>query len=155
MQPMLNHVAWVVQNEEAAIAFLETYFSCKAGETMTLQGAWADELAQIKGVKVSFTPMSSPGTATHIAVLKFEHPPSATNDSVAKLYVEGFRHIGFLVEDIDSSVARLKSDGYRFLSDVVTVPGLTESRTVYLSGPESVVVQLTELVGSMPPPKGS
>lgn len=151
MQPFLNHVAWVVEDQQAAAEFLTTYFDCEAGERRVIEGPWADELAQIKNVKVYYLPVVSKNTSTRIAVLKFVNPPSAENDKVSELYLKGFRHIGFLVEDIAEKTADLKAGGYKFLSDVVTAEGF-ESKTVYFWGPENVVVQLTEsLMASKPP----
>jgi hypothetical protein len=151
---MLNHVAWVVEDQDGAVNFLVTYFACEAGPKASIEGPWADELSRIKGVKVTYVPVVSQQTATRIAVLKFETPPSADNKSVAELYLKGFRHIGFLVEDIDEMTARLKAGGYKFFSDVVTATGF-RSRTVYFWGPEDVVIQLTESLEAAPPPHGS
>lgn len=150
MQPMLNHLAWVVDDQEGAADFLRTYFDCEIGERAVIEGDWADELSQMKDVKVYYLPAVSKGTATRIAILKFEHPCPEQNDRVSELNLKGFRHIGFLVEDIASKVADLKAGGYKFFSDVVTAQGFN-SQTVYFYGPEGVVVQLTESFLATPP----
>jgi hypothetical protein len=148
---MLNHVAWVVEDQAGAIDFLKTYFDCEPGPKRIITGPWAEELAQIKGVYVTYVGVVSKNTATRIAVLKFDTPPSANNKDVAKLNLKGFRHIGFLVEDIDQKTADLKSGGYEFFSDVVEVKEF-EAKTVYFWGPEGVVIQLTESMLADPPP---
>ncbi|WP_428646027.1 VOC family protein [Roseibium sp.] len=147
MASFLNHVAWVVEDQQAAINFLVTHFGCEAGPPRVISGAWAEELAQIKGVHVTYVGVTSPGTETRIALLKFVTPPSEPNNSVDVLYLKGFRHIGFLVDDIDAKKSELEAAGFKFFSDVVTVDSFN-SRTVYFRGPERVVVQLTEQLSS-------
>ena len=78
-------------------------------------------------------------------MLKFEAPPSADNPDVAELFLKGIRHIGFLVDDIDAKVAELKSAGFRFFSDVVTVDAF-KSKTVYFWGPEGIAIQLSQAI---------
>lgn len=151
MEPMLNHVAWVVEDQDAVADFFRTYFDCEVGEKSVIQGAWADELAQMKNVKTIYQPVKSKNTDTAIALLKFETPPSAANQSVDELNLKGLRHIGFLVEDIAEKVADLKNGGFKFFSDPVEAEGF-HSKTVYFWGPENVVVQLTESEMATPPP---
>lgn len=155
MQPMMNHIAWVTDDQEGVANFLRTYFDCEIGERRTIEGAWADELAQMKNCKVYYLPAVCQGTATRIAILKFINPEPINNPDVSELNRKGLRHFGFLVEDIAAKVSQLKSGGYEFLSDVVTAEGF-ESQTVYFRGPENVIVQLTEsMMATPPPPHGS
>lgn len=153
MQPMMNHIAWVADDQEGVANFLRTYFDCEIGERRTIEGAWADELAQMKNCKVYYLPAVSQGTATRIAILKFLTPDMISNPDVGELNRKGLRHFGFLVEDIAAKTSQLKSGGYEFLSDVVTAKGF-ESKTVYLRGPENVIIQLTQSMMAAPPPKG-
>lgn len=151
MQPILNHVAWVVDDQEKVADFLCTYFECEIGERRTIEGPWADELAQMPGVKAYYLPAICPQTSTNIAILKFIKPPSASNSSVDELNLKGFRHIGFLVEDIDEKTAQLRAGGYKFFSNPVTAEGFN-SQTVYFWGPEKAVIQLTQSTLAAPPP---
>jgi len=153
MEPMFNHVAWVVEDQDAAGDFLRTYFDCEIGQKAVIEGAWADELAQMKNCKVFYQPAVSKNTSTRIALLKFVNPCPIDNPDVAELNRKGFRHIGFLVEDIADKTADLKAGGYKFISDVVTAEGF-ESKTVYFWGPEQVVIQLSESLMEAPPPHG-
>lgn len=143
MTSFFNHVAWIVDDQDAAVAFLEKHFGCKAGGKAVIEGPWADELAQMQGVKVIYQGVASPGTETAIAVLRFENPSPLENNAVGDLNMKGFRHIGFLVDDIEGKTAELKAAGYRFFGDIVTAPGFN-SRTVYFYGPEGVVMQLSQ-----------
>lgn len=143
MTPFFNHVAWIVDDQDAAVAFLEKHFECEAGPKAVIDGPWADELAQMKNVRVIYQGVASPGTQSRIAVLRFETPPPLQNNSVGVLNMKGFRHIGFMVDDIDGKTAELKAAGYQFFGDIVTAPGF-DSRTVYFYGPEGVIMQLSQ-----------
>lgn len=154
MQPMMNHIAWVADDQEGVADFLRTYFDCEIGERRLIEGAWADELAQMKNVKTYYLPAVSQGTSTRIAILKFVNPEPIENPGVDELNRKGLRHFGFLVEDIAAKTAELKAGGYKFFSDVVTAEGF-DSQTVYLWGPENVVIQLTESMLAAPPPPPS
>ncbi|MEP4197883.1 MAG: VOC family protein [Aliishimia sp.] len=151
MEPMLNHVAWVVEDQDAVADFLRTYFDCQIGDKSVIEGPWAEELAQMPGVKVFYQPAISKSTDTRIAILKFVSPHPDENPHVDELNLKGFRHIGFLVSDIDQKTADLRAGGYKFFSNPVDAKGF-HSSTVYFWGPENAVIQLTEADLATPPP---
>ena len=145
MSIVFDHVNIVVEDLEATQAFFVDTFGFTAGATMTLQGAWVDELNGFKNAKATFVPLAPPsGGSTHIEVLTFENPPSPP--AAGPLWAPnllGYRHIALDVPNIQELYEQL-SPTWKFLSEPVAVPPPFDLTTVYFIGPENVLIQLTQ-----------
>lgn len=141
----LNHVAWVVDDLQLTSNFLVAHFDFKAGQKHQIKGAWADQLSGMKGVIAYNIPMVNEYTSTKIELLKFDNPPNLKSAEVDRLNLQGFRHIGFAVDDIHQKTKELMNAGYKFFSDVVTSDEF-HVMSVYLWGPEDVVLQLSQSI---------
>ena len=60
----------------------------------------------------------------------------------------GYRHIGFVVPDIDDLYRRLKAN-WRFFSAPVLVSSMN-LKTVYFVGPEQIIIQLIQPLSAPP-----
>jgi methylmalonyl-CoA/ethylmalonyl-CoA epimerase len=127
----LDHVAIAVPDLEAAIR----RFSEDLG--IALEGR---EDVEAASTSTAFFPI--PGTRIELV-----HPLRGQGP-IAK-YLEtkggGMHHLCFETDDIDADMARLKSLGYRFLSEKAT-PGAHGARVAFLhpKGTDGVLIELSE-----------
>lgn len=141
----INHLNVVTRDLDATASFFVDNFGFEAGPKQILRGAWVDQLTGYANAEAQYMPLSVSGDsgATRIELLTYLNPstPPPPPDNT-KLDEPGYRHIGFLVDDIEAMYEKLK-DRWRFLSPPVTVEAM-KLKTVYFVGPESIVVQLTQ-----------
>lgn len=144
----IDHINVVTHDLEGTAAFFCDNFGFVAGEGRRMSGAWVDELTGYADAEVEFVPLAVGGrpAATKIALLHYLNPPTPpAPPSNSRLDEPGYRHIGFEVDDVDAYYERMKND-WRFFSAPVTAESL-HAKTVYLLGPESIIVQLTQALG--------
>lgn len=141
----IDHLNVVTRDLPGTAAFFVDHFGFVAGSAVTLKGAWVDKITGYTDAEATYLPLSlgSNADATRIALLEYGNPPTpappATNP---QLNEPGYRHIGFVVGDIDAAYERLKGD-WTFFSPPVTVEAMKQ-KTVYFIGPESIVIQLSQ-----------
>ena len=145
--PQLGHINIVVRDLCAARDFFVDNFGFTAGDSKTLEGEWVDHLTGQKNVRAEYIPLAQNGSTTRIELLTFLHPDSPAYDRRGYPMALGYRHIGFMVDDIDAMVERLRTQPLveRFLSPVQTVPSMGV-KTVYFIGPDGVLMQLTQKI---------
>jgi catechol 2,3-dioxygenase-like lactoylglutathione lyase family enzyme len=146
----INHLNIITRDLDSVTEFFEENFGFKAGPRTTLKGAWLDELTGFPDAHAEFVPLTPPdkcANATVIALATYVNPPSPEpSPSDAVLNVPGYRHIGFDVDDIDAVHEKLKAD-WKFFSPPVLVEAMN-IKTVYFLGPENIVIQLTQSLGT-------
>jgi catechol 2,3-dioxygenase-like lactoylglutathione lyase family enzyme len=141
----IGHINIVVIDLQAAANFFVKNFGFTAGQPKKLTGAWVDQLTGYTNAVAVYIPMIPPQgpTGTAFELLTYLNPSSPPPAPPPPLNVQGFRHVGFNVADIDGMVAQLKAQGIQFFSDVVTVTEMN-LKTVYFYGPENIILQLTQ-----------
>jgi catechol 2,3-dioxygenase-like lactoylglutathione lyase family enzyme len=147
----INHLNIVTLDLDRSAAFFVDNFGFVAGAKEVLKGAWVDELTGYHDAEAVYLPLT-PGTggpgAARIELLTYVRPASPPPDHDAThLNLPGYRHIGFVVADIDALYERMKRQ-LRFFSPPVLVES-KQLKTVYLVGPERIIVQLIQ---PLPPP---
>jgi catechol 2,3-dioxygenase-like lactoylglutathione lyase family enzyme len=143
MTTTLNHVSIILEDLESARDFFVRNFGFSAGPVERLSGTWADKLNGMHGVVVDHIPLTCNGQLVELQ--KFVNPPSPAAGRTARPNRPGYRHIGLNIDDIDQAVTRLKAEGWRFLSDVQTVPE-KKIKTVYFIGPEGILLHLSQAI---------
>lgn len=141
----IGHINIVVEDLQAAADFFVKNFAFTAGPAKKLTGAWVDQLTGYTNAAAVYIPMIPPqgSSGTAFELLTYLNPKSPPPAPPPPLNVQGFRHVGFNVADIDGMVAQLKAQGVQFFSDVVTVTEMNV-KTVYFYGPEQIILQLTQ-----------
>lgn len=142
---LLGHINIVVTDLLAARDFFVKNFDLTAGDAKLLEGPWVDALNGQKNIKAEYIPLSNANSTTNIELLKFYKPDSPGYEQRGYPMALGYRHIGFMVDNITDMVASLKQqpEVERFLSEVQTVPSFGV-KTVYFIGPDGVLIQLTQ-----------
>jgi catechol 2,3-dioxygenase-like lactoylglutathione lyase family enzyme len=140
----MDHVGIVVEDMAAAIGFFAEIGLEPAGET-AVEGKWVDCIVGLEGMRVDAAMMRVPGGGGRIELIKFHSPPAADGDPGAPANTTGLRHLAFVVEDVEDTVARLGSHGGELVGEIVNYGNAF--RLCYLRGPEGMIVELAEKVG--------
>ena len=132
MKPIkINHVAIVVQDIDAALKFWE--------QTFGLELNHVEEVPSQKS-KVAFLPLGE----SEIELVQ----PTTSDSGLANFLEkrgEGMHHICIEVEDIDATLAELKSKGVRLINDVPEeLPG-RKMAFIHPKAANGVLVELYQL----------
>lgn len=132
MKPIkINHVAIVVQDIDAALKFWE--------QTFGLELNLVEEVPSQKS-KVAFLPLGE----SEIELVQ----PTTTDSGLVNFLEkrgEGMHHICIEVEDIDATLAELKSKGVRLINDVPEeLPG-RKMAFIHPKAANGVLVELYQL----------
>ena len=79
-----------------------------------------------------------------LELTKFHSPPHQGGDRHAPANAPGYRHILFVVDDIDAVVAGLQARGTELVGEVVRYED--SFRLCYVRGPEGIIVELAERI---------
>jgi len=140
----MDHVGIVFDDLEAARAFFVELGLTVQGEG-AVDGDWVDNVVGLEGVQVQFAMMETPDGHGRLELVKFDAPASPAGDRHEPANFPGLRHVAFVVDDIDDTVARLRAHGAELVGDVERYGDIF--RLCYLRGPEGVIVELAERLG--------
>ncbi len=140
----MDHVGIVVEDMAGAVAFFAELGMEVGGET-AVEGEWVDRIVGLEGVRVDSAMLRTPDGGGGIELIRFEAPPAGAGDAAAPANTLGYRHLAFVVDDIDDTIARLAPHGGELVGAVETYG--TVFRLCYLRGPEGIIVELAERLG--------
>ena len=143
----MDNVGIVVGDLKAAIAFFVELGLELEGET-TVEGAWVDRTIGLDGVRSDIAMLRTPDGHSRLELSKFHSPPSQ-GDGGQPANTRGIRHVSFIVDDIDAVVASLRTRGVQLVGEVVQYE--EAYRLCYVRGPEGILVELAEEIGSSSP----
>lgn len=137
-----DHVTIVVSDlEEAArffglLGFVETRSVWVSGEEMSRYMGIPDWEADHVTLELT-------GAATHqeVQVLRFHRPTVEPDPAEGDLARPGFNHVCFAVDDLDSTLERLRSEGVTVRNEVTA---FHDRRLVFILGPDDVTFELAE-----------
>jgi catechol 2,3-dioxygenase-like lactoylglutathione lyase family enzyme len=138
----MDHVSVVVDDLPAAIAFFTTLGMSHEGEA-PIEGAWADRINGIEGIKVDIVMMRTPDGHGRLELTKFNNPKLvALEPAIAPPNALGLRSVMFTVESVDDTVARLRATGAELVGEVAQYED--KYRLCYMRGPADIIVALAE-----------
>ena len=141
----MDHVSVVVDDLEAAIAFFVELGMELEGEA-PIEGPWVDRVNGLDGVRVDIAMMRTPDGHGRLELTKFHHPAAISPEPANALgNTLGLRSIMFAVDDIDATVAGLRTQGAELVGEVVQYQD--SYRLCYVRGPEGIIVALAEQLG--------
>jgi catechol 2,3-dioxygenase-like lactoylglutathione lyase family enzyme len=140
----MEHVGIVVDDLQAAIDFFVALGLEPGGEGQ-VEGSWVDRIIALEGVKAELAMLRAPDGQAEIELVKFHSPPPPPGDPQAPSNAPGLRHLAFLVEDIDTLLARLKARGTELMGELVRYEN--SYRLCYIRGPEGIIIELAEKIG--------
>jgi catechol 2,3-dioxygenase-like lactoylglutathione lyase family enzyme len=141
----MDHVGVVVDDLEAAISFFVELGMELEGKA-PIEGPWVDRVNGLDGVRVDIAMMRTPDGHGRLELTKF-HTPTAVSAEPANApgNTLGLRTIMFAVDDIDATVAGLRSRGAELVGEVAQYQDIY--RLCYARGPEGIIVALAEELG--------
>ncbi|MGA7705534.1 MAG: VOC family protein [Solirubrobacteraceae bacterium] len=140
----MDHVGIVVDDLAAATAFFVELGLELQGEA-SVEGGWVDRVVGLEGVRADIAMLETPDGHGRVELATFQAPSGPTGDRLAPANMPGIRHIAFLVDDIDTVVARLRARGAELVGEVERYRDIY--RLGYVRGPEGIIVELAEKLG--------
>jgi catechol 2,3-dioxygenase-like lactoylglutathione lyase family enzyme len=141
----MEHVGIVVEDLQAAVEFF-TELGLETGGTGQVEGDLPERIIGLDDVAAELAMMRAPEGGAEVELVKFHSPPMKAGDPDAPSNVAGLRHVSFLVEDIDAVVAGLNDRGVELVGELVRYGN--SYRLCYVRGPEGIIVELAEALGS-------
>ncbi|MGW5616512.1 VOC family protein [Streptomyces sp. NPDC003877] len=141
----MDHVGVVVDDLDAAVAFFAE-LGMEVEARMPVEGAWVDQVVGLDGVRVEIAMMRTPDGHGKLELTEFLSPDLvATEPEVPPPNTLGLRRLMFAVDDIEDTVARLRTHGAELVGQVADFEDVY--RLCYLRGPGAVIVALAERIG--------
>jgi catechol 2,3-dioxygenase-like lactoylglutathione lyase family enzyme len=138
----MDNVGVVVDDIEEAKAFFEALGLELEGET-SVEGPWVDQVVGLHGVHCDIAMMRTPDGRGRLELTMF-HTPAAVSadphDAPANTF--GLRRIMFAVDDIETTIARLRSHGAELVGEVAQYED--SYLLCYVRGPGGMIVALAE-----------
>ena len=151
----MDNVLVVVEDLDAAIAFfLELGMELEG--RMELEGEWVDRVIGIDGAKDEIAMLRTPDGHNRLELTQFERPAAVgPNPKDLPVNALGYRRIMFSVDDLDDTLARLRTHGAELVRDIVQYEDVY--RLCFIHGPAGIIIGLAQpLKEAQPDPvKGS
>ena len=143
----LDNVGIVVADLDAAIDFF-TELGLQLEGRMPIEGAWADGVTGLPGMRVEIAMMRTPDGHGRLELSRFLAPPVVADHRTAPVNALGYLRVMFAVEDLDDTLARLFKRGATLVDRVVQYE--QAYRLCYIRGPEGLLIGLAEELGNKP-----
>lgn len=137
----MDHVGIVVDDLAAAIAFFAGLGLETQGEA-SLEGELVDRVVGLEGVRTEVAMMVTPDGHAKLELVKFHAPQSPDGDAQAPANAPGIRHLTFAVDDLDATLAGLRTHGAELVGEVERYEDIY--RLCYIRGPEGIIIELAE-----------
>jgi catechol 2,3-dioxygenase-like lactoylglutathione lyase family enzyme len=141
----MDNVGIVVEDMDAAVGFF-TELGMEVEGKAQVEGSWVDRTVGLDGVRSDIVMMRTPDGHGRLELSKYHSPTTVgaqwENPSPNTL---GLHRVMYAVDDIDDTVARLRSHGAELLGDVVQYDSIY--RLCYLRGPAGIILALAEEIG--------
>ena len=143
----MDHVGVIVSDLDATIAFF-TELGLNLQGRMTVDGK---PVARIVGldesvVKSDVAMMRTPDGHGCLELIRYHTPSTVDGAAAAPANARGLRHLAFEVDDIEDTLARLRSHGAELVGELVNYEDVYH--LCYLRGPEGIIVELAQPVSA-------
>ncbi len=140
----LEHIGIVVDDLAAATAFFVALGLEVEGET-SVEGDLVDRINGLAGVRADVVILRARDDGSKLELARYRSPSYEGADGPAPANAPGIRHILFVVDDIDASLARLQAHGGELVGELVNYEDIY--RLCYVRGPAGIIVELAEKIG--------
>jgi len=141
----MDNVAIVVKDLDGAVDFFTELGMELEGRT-PIEGLFADQTVGIDGIRSEIAMMRTPDGHGRVELTTYHSPALITPEPLAPApNTVGLHRIMFAVDDIDDTIARLRTHGAELLGEVANYENVY--RLCYLRGPEGIIVALAEQIG--------
>lgn len=142
----MDNVLIVVEDIDAAKAFFAELGMELEGET-TVEGPFVDQTVGLEGVRADIVMMRTPDGHGRVELSRFHTPPAVRiGPEDAPSNALGMRRIMFAVDDVDDTVARLRTHGAELVGEVAQYEDVY--RLCFVRGPEGIIIGLAEEINA-------
>ncbi|MFL6034509.1 MAG: VOC family protein [Gaiellaceae bacterium] len=140
----MDNVGIVVESLDAAISFF-TELGLELEGRATIEGEWAGRVTGLPDMRVEIAMMRTPDGHSRLELSRFLTPPAVADHRNAPVNALGYLRVMFAVEDIDDTLARLRTHGADLVGEVAQYQDM--HRLCYVRGPEGILIGLAEEIG--------
>jgi catechol 2,3-dioxygenase-like lactoylglutathione lyase family enzyme len=137
----MDNVGIIVDDLEAAVAFF-TELGMELEGKAQIEGLWADRTVGLDGVRCDIAMMLTPDGHGRLELAKYLTPAAIRAKPSAAYNTLGMHRVMFVVDDIDATVAGLRTHGAELVGEVAQYQ--ESYRLCYVRGPEGIFVALSE-----------
>ncbi|MEH6422321.1 VOC family protein [Pseudomonas sp. CGJS7] len=140
----MDNVGIVVEDLGAAIDFfLELGLELEGRGAV--EGEWAGRITGLGDQKVEIAMMRTPDGHSRLELSRFLAPAVIADHRNAPVNALGYLRVMFAVDDIDHTLARLRTRGAQLVGEVVQYQDVY--RLCYIRGPEGILIGLAQELG--------
>lgn len=140
----LEHIGVVVDDLAGATAFFVALGLEVDGEA-SVEGRSVDRINGLEGVRADVVMMRTPDDSSKLELAKYRSPSYEGGGGPVPPNAPGIRHILFLVDDIEASLAGLRAHGGELVGELVNYENIY--RLCYVRGPAGIIVELAQKIG--------
>jgi catechol 2,3-dioxygenase-like lactoylglutathione lyase family enzyme len=141
----LEHVGVVVDDLASATAFFVALGLEMEGEA-TVEGGLVDRINGLEGVRADVVILRTPGgDGSQLELARYRSPSYQGDHGVEPPNAPGIRHILFVVDDIEASLAALRAQGGELVGELVNYEN--SYLLCYVRGPAGIIVELAQEIG--------
>ena len=140
----MDNVGIVVESLETAIAFFTELGMTLEGRA-TIEGEWAGRVTGLGDQRVEIAMLVTPDGHSRLELSRFLTPSVVADHRNAPVNALGYLRVMFAVDDIDATLARLRTLGAELVGEVVQFED--SYRLCYIRGPEGLLIGLAEQLG--------
>jgi catechol 2,3-dioxygenase-like lactoylglutathione lyase family enzyme len=145
----IDHTSVVVRDLAAMTSFYEDVLGLRLAKRVTIRGDWIEAVTGLEKAEADVVYLEADSGAG-LELMCYRTPQGSHPAGLGEPNAMGIRHIAFRVDDLDAMVARLKTAGVEFLSDVQKVPATQvdfagrQKRIVYCRDREGNLLELCD-----------
>ena len=139
----LEHVGIVVDDLAAATAFFVALGLEVEGEA-SVEGASVDRINGLEGVRADIVILRTPDGNAKVELATYRSPAYEGQRGPAPANAPGIRHILFVVDDIQASLAGLRAHGGQLVGELVNYQN--SYWLCYVRGPAAIIVELAQKI---------
>ena len=144
----MDNVGIVVESLDAAISFFSE-LGLKLEGRATIEGEWAGRVTGLASQRVEIAMLVTPDGHSRLELSRFLTPPVIADHRNAPVNALGYLRVMFAVDDLDDTLARLRTHGAQLVGEVVQYENAY--RLCYIRGPEGLLIVLAEELRSSGP----
>jgi catechol 2,3-dioxygenase-like lactoylglutathione lyase family enzyme len=137
----MDNMGIVVESLDEAIAFFVELGLELEGRAM-IEGDWAGRVTGLGPQRVEIAMLVTPDGHSRLELSRFLTPPVVADHRNAPVNALGYLRVMFTVNDIDETLARLRTRGAQLVGEVVQYEDAY--RLCYIRGPEGLLIGLAE-----------
>ena len=141
----MDNVEIVVDDLDATIEFFRELGLELEGRAMA-EGEWAGRVTGLGDQRVEVAMMRTPDGHSRLELSRFLVPPVVADHRNAPVNALGYLRVMFAVDDIDDTLARLRTHGAELVSSEV-VQYEDVYRLCYIRGPGGLLIGLAQELG--------